>query len=77
MGQISYWGKSDDMKKAKKLKASEFERLCGVRHETFLEMCEIGQAVEVQTKEEKKAHRALSRKCLKVENVIRRLKISK
>ena len=48
MGQISYWGKSDDMKKAKKLKASEFERLCGVRHETFLEMCEIGQAVEEQ-----------------------------
>ena len=34
--------------KAKKLKDSDFKRLCGVRHETFLEMCEIVQAVENQ-----------------------------
>ena len=34
--------------KAKKLKDSEFKRLCGVKKETFLEMCEIVQAVENQ-----------------------------
>lgn len=32
--------------KAKKLKAGEFKRLCGVKKETFMEMCEIAQAVE-------------------------------
>ncbi len=34
--------------KAKKLKDTEFKRLCGVRKETFLAMCEIVQAVENQ-----------------------------
>ncbi len=34
--------------KAKKLKDIEFKRLCGVRKETFLAMCEIVQAVENQ-----------------------------
>lgn len=34
--------------KARKLKDAEFKRLCGVRHETFLAMCEIVQAVEDQ-----------------------------
>jgi len=33
---------------AKKLKESDFKRLCGVRRKTFLEMCEIVQAVENQ-----------------------------
>jgi len=32
--------------KAKKLKDTEFKRLCGVKRETFLEMCELVQAVE-------------------------------
>ena len=32
--------------KAKKLKDTEFKRLCGVKHETFLEMCELVQVVE-------------------------------
>lgn len=32
--------------KAKKLKDGEFKRLCGVKKETFIEMCEIVQAVE-------------------------------
>jgi hypothetical protein len=32
--------------KTKKLKESDFKRLCGVRRETFLAMCEIVQAVE-------------------------------
>lgn len=31
---------------AKKLKAGEFKRLCGVKKETFTEMCGIVQAVE-------------------------------
>lgn len=34
--------------KAKKLKDAEFKRLCGVKKETFLEMCRIVQAVEDQ-----------------------------
>ena len=34
--------------KAKKLKDTAFKRLCGVKRETFLEMCEIVQAVENQ-----------------------------
>ena len=34
--------------KAKKLKDAEFKRLCGVKKETFLEMCETVQAVENQ-----------------------------
>ena len=34
--------------KAKKLKDTEFKRLCGVKRETFLEMCEIVRAVENQ-----------------------------
>lgn len=34
--------------KAKKLKDTEFKRLCGVKKETFLEMCETVQAVENQ-----------------------------
>lgn len=32
--------------KAKKLKDTEFKRLCGVKKETFLEMCELVQVVE-------------------------------
>ena len=32
--------------KAKKLKDGEFKRLCGVKKETFVEMCKIVQAVE-------------------------------
>ena len=32
--------------KAKKLKAAEFKRLCGVKKETFIEICEIVQAAE-------------------------------
>lgn len=32
--------------KAKKLKDNEFKRLCGVKKETFLEMCKVVQAVE-------------------------------
>ncbi len=32
--------------KAKKLKDTEFKRLCGIKKETFLEMCEVVQAVE-------------------------------
>ena len=32
--------------KAKKLKDGEFKRLCGVKKETFIEMCKIVQAVE-------------------------------
>ena len=31
---------------AKKLKDGEFKRLCGVKKETFIEMCKIVQAVE-------------------------------
>lgn len=34
--------------KAKKLKDTEFKRLCGVKKETFLEMCKTVQAVENQ-----------------------------
>ena len=34
--------------KAKKLKDGEFKRLCGVKKETFIEMCKIVQAVESQ-----------------------------
>jgi len=34
--------------KAKKLKDAEFKRLCGVKRETFLEMCGIVSAVEEQ-----------------------------
>ena len=34
--------------KAKKLKDTEFKRLCGVKRETFLEMCELVQVVEKQ-----------------------------
>lgn len=34
--------------KAKKLKDAEFKRLCGVKKETFLAMCEIVQVVENQ-----------------------------
>ncbi len=34
--------------KARKLKDAEFKRLCGVRRETFLAMCEIVQTVEDQ-----------------------------
>jgi hypothetical protein len=48
MAQISYWSKLMRYEKAKKLKNSEFKRLCGVKKETFLEMCEIVQAVENQ-----------------------------
>ena len=32
--------------KAKKLKAGEFKRLCGVKKETFIKMCEIVQVAE-------------------------------
>lgn len=34
--------------KAKNLKDGEFKRLCGVRKETFTEMCKVVQAVENQ-----------------------------
>lgn len=34
--------------KARNLKDSDFKRLCGVKKETFLAMCEIVQAVEEQ-----------------------------
>jgi hypothetical protein len=34
--------------KAKNLKDGEFKRLCGVRKETFSEMCKVVQAVENQ-----------------------------
>ena len=49
--------------KAKKLKDSDFKRLCGVKKETFLEMCRIVQAVENQ--------RTSGRNCnLSVENQV-------
>ena len=41
--------------KAKNLKDGEFKRLCGVKKETFLEMCEIVQATENQEKRGRKS----------------------
>jgi hypothetical protein len=42
--------------KAKKLKDTEFKRLCGVKKETFVEMCRIVQAVEDQKTSGRNSH---------------------
>jgi len=48
MPQIDHWSKLMRYEKARNLKDGDFKRLCGVKRETFLEMCGIVQVVENQ-----------------------------
>ena len=50
--------------KAKKLKDTEFKRLCGVKRETFLEMCDLVQAVENRKTSGRKAVLAVENQVL-------------
>ena len=50
--------------KAKKLKDTEFKRLCGVKRETFLEMCELVQAVENRKTRGRKAELSVENQVL-------------
>ena len=50
--------------KAKKLKDTEFKRLCGVKHETFLAMCELVQVVENRKTSGRKAELSVENQVL-------------
>ena len=50
--------------KAKKLKDTEFKRLCGVKRETFLEMCEVVQVVEKQKTSGRHGHLSVENQVL-------------